>query len=611
MVLTIKRDGKYKARWVLRGDFQNFDAIDKDDYVDADNSDAGATVENTFIVETTDIDDTGATATREIVITPTSETIDIEEEVAKHEEDVSSTSSVTSPTEDPQTVEINHSVFETLKSKASLTYRQLFSPTMGRVAMMLLLAIAVANHEYMFTADVSTAFLHAWLYDDERVYCRPPLGFENHPAFRGKITRLRKALYGLRQAPRRWWEHLSKTLKSLGMTRLKSDPCVWILDKRTVAKFLVGTLDMSGVIIKMAAHVDDFLITTNNRAKLKQWFALLAAVLKTTMFEVTIDGSDYMSLTLKYNRAERRLIISQRPYIEKLIDLFNLKDATPAETPMIANHAFTVASQPDVIDIDRRDNYRRLVASVNWIAQMTAGSLVLPVSILSRFLENPSSEMHRAAIRLIRYLKWTIKNDVDGLVFEGSHVKAGKMYHDVFGSLQRNQIYAYIDASHLPKDLEDSSKSRGGECHFVNRMLISASTSALHKVTLSSAESEYVILSMLARKTIHIREMANELHEIQDKPTPIAQDSSACIQIVENPGKMKGRTKHIAVDARWVEDEVNEHETIRLVKCPTAKMTADITTKALTYNGGHAVHAAEMCGRRFPSLAEHSQKRKI
>ena len=73
---------------------------------------------------------------------------------------------------------------------------------------MSLVALAVVHKMFIFMCDVKGAFLYADLFDDEHVYVRPPPGWENHPRFKGKILRLKKALYGLRQAPRRWFETL-------------------------------------------------------------------------------------------------------------------------------------------------------------------------------------------------------------------------------------------------------------------------------------------------------------------------------------------------------------------------------------------------------------------
>jgi hypothetical protein len=61
--------------------------------------------------------------------------------------------------------------------------------------------------------DVKTAFLNGEL--EEEVYVAQAPGF-TVPGKEGKVLRLRKALYGLRQAPRAWNAKLDATMTSLG-----------------------------------------------------------------------------------------------------------------------------------------------------------------------------------------------------------------------------------------------------------------------------------------------------------------------------------------------------------------------------------------------------------
>ena len=64
--------------------------------------------------------------------------------------------------------------------------------------------------------DVKTAFLNGV------VYVEQPLGFETHDK-ESHVCRLKKSLYGLRQAPRTWYGRIDSFLSNLGFTKSKAD----------------------------------------------------------------------------------------------------------------------------------------------------------------------------------------------------------------------------------------------------------------------------------------------------------------------------------------------------------------------------------------------------
>lgn len=91
------------------------------------------------------------------------------------------------------------------KQVEGLDYNETFAPTAKMVTVRIFLAIAAAKHWELHQMDVHNAFLHGEL--DEEVYMKMPLGFTSSTP--NKECRLRKSLYGLRQAPRCWFAKLT------------------------------------------------------------------------------------------------------------------------------------------------------------------------------------------------------------------------------------------------------------------------------------------------------------------------------------------------------------------------------------------------------------------
>ncbi|GJZ64659.1 zinc finger, CCHC-type containing protein [Tanacetum coccineum] len=100
----------------------------------------------------------------------------------------------------------------------------------------LILALAAYNKWEVHHLDVKSAFLHGDL--KEEVYVSQPDGFIKTED-KGKVYRLRKALYGLRQAPRAWYTKLDKTLKLLNFKKCALEQAVYTRTDKT-STLLIG-----------------------------------------------------------------------------------------------------------------------------------------------------------------------------------------------------------------------------------------------------------------------------------------------------------------------------------------------------------------------------------
>ncbi|GKG07562.1 putative ribonuclease H-like domain-containing protein, partial [Tanacetum coccineum] len=106
-----------------------------------------------------------------------------------------------------------------------IDYDEVVVPVARIEAIRLFLAYASFKDFMVYQMDVKSAFLYEKI--EEEVYiCQPP-GFED-PNFPDKVYKVEKALYGLNQAPRAWYETLSTYLLDNGFQRVKINKTLFI-----------------------------------------------------------------------------------------------------------------------------------------------------------------------------------------------------------------------------------------------------------------------------------------------------------------------------------------------------------------------------------------------
>nr|GEX62524.1 copia protein [Tanacetum cinerariifolium] len=171
-----------------------------------------------------------------------------------------------------------------------IDYEEVFAPVARIEAIRLFLAYASFMGFPVYQMDVKSAFLYGTI--EEEVYvCQPP-GFED-PEYPDKVYKVVKALYGLHQAPRDWYETLD----------------TYLLENR----FQRGTIDQTLFIKKqqkdillVQIYVDDIIFGATNKALFKRIFRYLKGkpclglwYLKDSPFDlVAYSNSDYVGASL-------------------------------------------------------------------------------------------------------------------------------------------------------------------------------------------------------------------------------------------------------------------------------------------------------------------------
>ncbi|GJS53408.1 putative ribonuclease H-like domain-containing protein [Tanacetum coccineum] len=130
-----------------------------------------------------------------------------------------------------------------------IDYDEVFAPVARIEAIRLFLAYASFKDFVVYQMDVKSAFLYGKI--EEEVYvCQPP-GFED-PDFPDRVYKVEKALYGLHQAPRAWYETLSTYLLDNGFQRGKIDKTLFIKRHK-------------GDILLIQVYVDDILFGSTKK----------------------------------------------------------------------------------------------------------------------------------------------------------------------------------------------------------------------------------------------------------------------------------------------------------------------------------------------------------
>nr|GEU83034.1 putative ribonuclease H-like domain-containing protein [Tanacetum cinerariifolium] len=146
-------------------------------------------------------------------------------------------------------------------------------------------------------------------------YGKKAIGFEdpNHP---DKVYKVVKELYGLHQAPRAWYETLSKYLLENGFQRDKIDQTLFIKKQK-------------GDILMVQIYVDDIIFGATNKDLCKSFEKLMK-----DKFQMSLMGELTFFLGLQVKQKKDGIFISQNKYVAKILRKFILTKGKSASTPI-------------------------------------------------------------------------------------------------------------------------------------------------------------------------------------------------------------------------------------------------------------------------------------
>jgi hypothetical protein len=105
--------------------------------------------------------------------------------------------------------------------KEGIDYDETFAPVARYTSIRTIISLASIMGWKLHQMDVKTSFLNGQV--EEEVYLEQPKGFVVHRK-ESRVCKLKKALYGMKQAPRAWYERIDSYLQSPGFSKSAVDP---------------------------------------------------------------------------------------------------------------------------------------------------------------------------------------------------------------------------------------------------------------------------------------------------------------------------------------------------------------------------------------------------
>lgn len=239
--------------------------------------------------------------------------------------------------------------------------------------------------------DVKTAFLNGDLADE--VYMVQLEGFAADDS--GKLVcRLKKSIYGLKQAYRQWYFKFHSVVTSFGFIENKIDQCIYT--KVSGRKYIFLIL-----------YVDDIFLASSDIGLLYETKRMLSK-----FFDMKDLGetSFVLGIEIHKDRSRRSLGLSQRAYIDRILERFNMHDCKPGIAPVVKGDKLSLSQCPnsDFEKAQMKDvPYTSVLESIMYAQICTRPNISFATGFLGRYQSNLGRDHWVAAKKVLRYLKRT------------------------------------------------------------------------------------------------------------------------------------------------------------------------------------------------------------
>ena len=449
---------------------------------------------------------------------------------------------------------------------------ELYAAGADASALRLVLKVTAEKEWELLTTDVRVAFLNAPLMTTLKDGTEGNFVFALKPPsllIRLKFARedevwvAERAMYGLRQAPRRWSIHRDEVLRGLrvkGCTlrQVVSEANLWLLEKDDEE---YTDRRMKAMIL---VYVDDLLIS-GEKIYADLVVEEIRKIWQTSDPERISDGQATKFLGMEIYKQGPFIKASQTSFIKERLAVNlgeNWEKLRGAGTP--CGREVTEIVEETEITVEMVREAQRVVGELLWLVTRTRMDLMFVTAKLSQWVLKAPREVVRLSKQVWSFLRRTLHQ---GILF-GKERGEGWAGEDQLG------LQSYSDASFAP----------GGQ-HSVGAVIVMWNGAPMMWragkqpfPTLSAAEAELTEATEAMLMGDAFDALVADI--FQDYPRSLMVDNQAAINLIaEESGAW--RTRHLRVRAchlRWRFSRLDW----RVIHCPGAKMAADLGTKPLT-----------------------------
>ena len=204
----------------------------------------------------------------------------------------------------------------------------------------------------------------------------------------GRLVKLKKYLYGLKQAGAEWHDNITATLVS-NSYQPSVDPL--ICSKWSDDNFII-----------MSVHVDDFYVISNTKSYLNELYDLLVARYKNVSRKMNATLT-YLGMAITRNHSNH-ILVTQPAYIDKILTATDMLECSGCTTPMSTDQSFNDKFNNEPVNYQL---YLKHVGLINYLAGQSRPDLLYSLSRAAQHCSSPKLSDMKRIKRIIRYIKHT------------------------------------------------------------------------------------------------------------------------------------------------------------------------------------------------------------